>query len=382
MKGITVDTFSELRVKKNERLEETETVCFICGIEQLTFDRYDSSHGFFKHIRTEHNMWNYLYFFIYLWEQDKDDDDGMEQFVRRCLDKNDIAWFPIGRALCLNQESRDEIQEVTSEYGGALRDMNKKVMTTINELETAIALKVTSIENVYTLDHHSNGGSVASSVKSLDANSLASEFKRLSSRSTNSKSRKLRQNALTRAMTMNRRDYGILHHSEVNMEPLEITGIGSLFDDRDHGLVSARVICATGIYDLPRSKYKDGVSMKFDPSEICVCSNYSNSLKTNEEFIKIQILINDTIRKRFIGQVEFPLAELVANRLPSGTGTETIRTEKQFTARYGDKVIEGTFVFLFFIVKTSQMEDIADNIKQNSNKPSVSVPTRARSSIF
>jgi inositol 1,4,5-triphosphate receptor type 1/inositol 1,4,5-triphosphate receptor type 3 len=76
-------TFSSLRKEKDVKLFDTENICFICGLEKNLFDKKsDTGEGFKIHVKYEHHMWNYLYFFIYLWEQDKDDDDGLEWFVR------------------------------------------------------------------------------------------------------------------------------------------------------------------------------------------------------------------------------------------------------------------------------------------------------------
>ena len=36
---------------------------------------------------------------MYLWEQDQDDDDGLEQYVRRAVAANDISWFPMNKCL-------------------------------------------------------------------------------------------------------------------------------------------------------------------------------------------------------------------------------------------------------------------------------------------
>jgi hypothetical protein len=102
IRGITVDTFSELRIAKILRLKDTLETCFICGLHKQVFDRDRRSHGFVHHIRHEHNMWNYLYFIIYLWEQDKDDDDGLEQYVRRSIEKGDINWIPTNKAMGLS----------------------------------------------------------------------------------------------------------------------------------------------------------------------------------------------------------------------------------------------------------------------------------------
>jgi len=102
--GIIIDTFSSLRVDKLERQRDTLEVCFICGINKQVFDRAsDEPEGFKTHIKVDHNMWNYLYFIFMLWEQDKDDDDGLEQYVRRAIDANEIIWFPLRKAMRLEQ---------------------------------------------------------------------------------------------------------------------------------------------------------------------------------------------------------------------------------------------------------------------------------------
>ena len=107
--GIIIDTFSELRALKMERQRDTTEKCFTCGIDKQIFDRSsDTLDGFKRHIKLDHNMWNYLYFIIYLWEQDKDDDDGLEQFVRRCVEGKDISWFPMNKAMHLDDSNSAE----------------------------------------------------------------------------------------------------------------------------------------------------------------------------------------------------------------------------------------------------------------------------------
>ena len=169
-----------------ERLEDTTEVCFICGIDKLTFDRNDTDHGFAKHIRTEHNMWNYLYFFIYLWEQDKDDDDGLEQYVRRCLDANDISWFPVGRALCLNVDESDDVEELAGQVRGDLISMNKSILAKISELEEKIGNKVMSIDSLLNVN---DSGSVASHESESNMSRSVSAFRQLSSRLPSSRVR-------------------------------------------------------------------------------------------------------------------------------------------------------------------------------------------------
>ena len=107
--GIIIDTFSSLRADKNERTRDTTEVCFICGKSKQAFDRAaNSPDGFKKHIKEDHNMWSYLNFIFFIWEQDKDDDDGLEYYVRHKIELNEITWFPINKAMRLDQGESDQ----------------------------------------------------------------------------------------------------------------------------------------------------------------------------------------------------------------------------------------------------------------------------------
>lgn len=130
--GIIIDTFSSLRAAKEARELDTEEVCFICGIDKQIFDRAsDEPDGFQTHVKLDHNMWNYLYFIFLLWEQDKDDDDGMEQYVRRAIDADEIVWFPLNKAIRLNQAATEE--EVI------LLDIDTKLRVVENNLSKKLA---------------------------------------------------------------------------------------------------------------------------------------------------------------------------------------------------------------------------------------------------
>lgn len=51
-------------------------------------------------------MWNYAYFMIALKEQDRDDDDGLELFVRKCIGTHNVEWFPKKQAMCFGAHVR------------------------------------------------------------------------------------------------------------------------------------------------------------------------------------------------------------------------------------------------------------------------------------
>lgn len=139
--GVIVDTFSDLRSRKKERLRSTLANCFICGLDNMTFDRIAPG-GFRRHIHEDHYMWNYLNFIIFIWLQDRDEDDGLEQNVREQIAKNDIAWFPIGHAICLTDENPEAtMSEKISDLQASIeRTMaaNEKRLTSIIDRSTDV----------------------------------------------------------------------------------------------------------------------------------------------------------------------------------------------------------------------------------------------------
>lgn len=137
--GIIIDTFGNLRNKKIQRLLDTTEKCFICGIDKQIFDRSSVlPNGFKIHITTDHNMWNYLFFIIYVWEQDKDDDDGLEQYVRKSLETNDISWFPMNKALQLSVANSAE------------DDLRIALSSDVDHVDIKLKTKIQSFQNYLT----------------------------------------------------------------------------------------------------------------------------------------------------------------------------------------------------------------------------------------
>jgi inositol 1,4,5-triphosphate receptor type 3 len=148
--GIIIDTFSDLRSKKEERLSDTAEVCFICGIDKQVFDRAsDKPNGFQEHIKKDHNMWAYYYFIVFIWEQDKDDDDGMELYVRNCIDDNDLSWFPMNKAMRLDvgdddsdeliNAVKDELDTASSSLAEKLEMLKTEMSGSLEQLSVAVA---------------------------------------------------------------------------------------------------------------------------------------------------------------------------------------------------------------------------------------------------
>ena len=80
--GVIIDTFAELRARKDEIDKDISGRCFICGIDRFEFDQLgDGGNGFQEHITNDHNMWKYLYFSVYLRLKDFDNYSGGESYV-------------------------------------------------------------------------------------------------------------------------------------------------------------------------------------------------------------------------------------------------------------------------------------------------------------
>jgi len=117
--GIIVDTFSELRDLKWQTEEDMNSKCFICSRSSYDFEHYGT--GFDYHVKKEHNMWAYLFYFIHLDETRKNDYTALDLYVYRLLSKENYEFFPINRALVLD----DEGDEVDAKLDRLQKSLNK-----------------------------------------------------------------------------------------------------------------------------------------------------------------------------------------------------------------------------------------------------------------
>ena len=79
--GIIVDSFAVLRDKKKDVEEDIMNKCFICDLDRNTFDTY--SDGFQKHVKEEHNLWDYVAFIAYLKTKDPTEYTGIESTISK-----------------------------------------------------------------------------------------------------------------------------------------------------------------------------------------------------------------------------------------------------------------------------------------------------------
>ncbi|XP_062860264.1 inositol 1,4,5-trisphosphate receptor type 2 [Trichomycterus rosablanca] len=131
--GVIIDTFADLRSEKQGKEEILKTTCFICGLERDKFDNKTVS--FEEHIKSEHNMWHYLYFLVLVRVKDPTEYTGPESYVAQMIKEKNLDWFPRMRAMSLvSSEGESEQNE--------MRCLQEKLDTTITlvaQLSTQLA---------------------------------------------------------------------------------------------------------------------------------------------------------------------------------------------------------------------------------------------------
>jgi hypothetical protein len=172
VRGITFDQFVVVREANLNRISDTNNKCFICGLEAGVFNRAFGRGAFEKHIEKEHNLWNYIYYIIFLWEQDKDDDDGLESTIRRSVATMNVSWFPAGRSVSLLNVADDE-EEIDDRLKVHLRkfedDFKKKIVKFKNHMDKSISRVETALIEDPDKDHTpSNPKTMLSSPRKRD----------------------------------------------------------------------------------------------------------------------------------------------------------------------------------------------------------------------
>ncbi len=103
--GIVIDAFNAIRDKHSDIQEDMKNKCFICSLDNSVFDRH--AEGFTKHIEVEHNMWHYLFFWLYLAIKEESEYNSQEAYISTMVKDRDMAFFPVSRAMCLESKGID-----------------------------------------------------------------------------------------------------------------------------------------------------------------------------------------------------------------------------------------------------------------------------------
>ena len=103
--GLIVDTFGELRDETYNYENDRNNICFIC---QLSKDGCLLKNiDFNEHIKKDHNLWNYVYFLIYLHLNNPNDFSRIEGLVWDKLPEKKYTWFPIDNSAGEDEDNND-----------------------------------------------------------------------------------------------------------------------------------------------------------------------------------------------------------------------------------------------------------------------------------
>ena len=109
--GIIIDAFGDLRDKRNDLEENINGKCFICGLPKFMLDT--KGEGWYKHIYKNHNVYNYMFFYIAMQEKDMLDCNGVEKYIKEKISQGpDISFIPQGRAIGVKEFDKEELEEV------------------------------------------------------------------------------------------------------------------------------------------------------------------------------------------------------------------------------------------------------------------------------
>lgn len=129
--GVIIDTFADLRSEKQQKDEILKNTCFICGLDRGSFD--NKAVSFEEHIRSEHNIWHYLYFIVLIKVKDKTEFTGPESYVNHLIEERNLEWFPRMRAMSLISTEDSESEQNEMRHLNEKLDQTNKLITTLSQ---------------------------------------------------------------------------------------------------------------------------------------------------------------------------------------------------------------------------------------------------------
>ena len=101
----------------------------MCGIDRYQFEK--NKINFQDHCRVEHNIWDYVYFIIYIKNKPLKDCNGIEYYLKRTYEKGGLEWSPKGCALSLEinekEKNEDIIEKMEEMFGEFKKSIEKKL---------------------------------------------------------------------------------------------------------------------------------------------------------------------------------------------------------------------------------------------------------------
>jgi len=84
-----------------------------------------------KHVKNDHNLWNYLYFLVYLHRKDATEYTGLESFISEMIEEKDWSFMPHLQAMVLSKPLGEEDKSAT--LAEKLIQLNKETKKKIGQ---------------------------------------------------------------------------------------------------------------------------------------------------------------------------------------------------------------------------------------------------------
>mmetsp|Transcript_29848 Transcript_29848/g.38559 ORF Transcript_29848/g.38559 Transcript_29848/m.38559 type:complete len:281 (-) Transcript_29848:163-1005(-) len=141
--GIIIDTFADMRQAKNEISDKTRNICFICNHPREVFERHRLK--FSDHLKKDHNMWNYIFYKMYLERKGQTELTGTEAYLKDQMKIQSISYFPIKQALCLTnvEKKTDEMSALKL----AIKDIQINMQKLLSEKTEDTSTKTDETKN-------------------------------------------------------------------------------------------------------------------------------------------------------------------------------------------------------------------------------------------
>mmetsp|Transcript_3905 Transcript_3905/g.5035 ORF Transcript_3905/g.5035 Transcript_3905/m.5035 type:complete len:915 (-) Transcript_3905:321-3065(-) len=146
--GIIIDTFADMRQSQNEIRDNTKNTCFICSLPREVFERHRIV--FSKHLKRDHNMWNYIFYRMYLERKEDTELTGMEAYLKEQMTMQSISYFPVKQALALaNLEKKDgELISLKTQVGELENKVGEIKANLTSDIQTMTQALTDKIENL------------------------------------------------------------------------------------------------------------------------------------------------------------------------------------------------------------------------------------------
>jgi hypothetical protein len=63
---------------------------------------------FDDHTTSAHNVWNYIFFLYSIKKKDVTEYNGLESYVREMVEREDIGWIPLMKAIDIKQNDKEQ----------------------------------------------------------------------------------------------------------------------------------------------------------------------------------------------------------------------------------------------------------------------------------